>query len=62
MHRFFWLHDSEIGELPAEWNWLVGLQPKPDAPKLAHFTLGTPDLPLVEPLDEHKLWWEAYAA
>jgi hypothetical protein len=61
LHAMYWLHDSEIGELPAEWNWLVGLQPKPESPKLAHFTLGTPDLGVPE-LPEHKIWWDAYAA
>lgn len=24
LHRFNWLHDSQIGELPLTWNWLVG--------------------------------------
>lgn len=42
LHRFCWLRDDEIGALPPEWNWLVGVQPKPDQPKLAHFTLGGP--------------------
>ena len=42
LHAFYWLADSEIGDLPAEWNWLVGVQPKPEAPKIAHFTLGGP--------------------
>lgn len=44
LHQFYWLADSEIGELPREWNWLVGVQPKPAAPKIAHFTLGGPFL------------------
>ncbi len=44
LHRFFWLHDSEIGELPAEWNYLVNVsQPQLD-PAIAHFTLGIPSL------------------
>jgi hypothetical protein len=42
LHAFYWLADSEIGELPQEWNWLVGVQPKPENPKIAHFTLGGP--------------------
>lgn len=42
LHRFAWLKDSEIGELPPEWNWLVGVQEKPAEPKIAHFTLGGP--------------------
>jgi hypothetical protein len=61
LHAMYWLADSEIGELPAEWNWLVGLQPRPEDPKIAHFTLGTPNLPGVENRVEHHIWWNAYA-
>jgi hypothetical protein len=42
LHRFAWLRDSEIGALPAAWNWLVSVEPKPEIPKIAHFTLGGP--------------------
>jgi hypothetical protein len=45
LHRFCWLDDQDIGELPPEWNWLVNVQPRPADPKLAHFTLGGPWLP-----------------
>jgi hypothetical protein len=42
LHQFRWLVDEGIGELPREWNHLVGeYKANPDA-KLAHFTLGTP--------------------
>ena len=42
LHQFRWLEDAEIGELDAEWNHLVGVQPpNPDA-KIVHFTLGIP--------------------
>ena len=42
LHRFTWLEDSRIGELPKEWNWLPDeYGPNPDA-KLLHYTLGTP--------------------
>lgn len=45
LHRFSWLKDEEIGELPGEWNHLVGEQePNPNA-KLVHFTLGIPYFP-----------------
>lgn len=45
LHRFQWLEDSEIVALPSAWNHLVGVDaPRPDA-RLAHFTLGTPDMP-----------------
>jgi lipopolysaccharide biosynthesis glycosyltransferase len=42
LHRFSWLDDELIGELPIEWNWLAIEYPEnPDA-KLIHYTLGTP--------------------
>lgn len=42
LHRFSWLDDDQIGELPREWNWLPDeYDPNPDA-KLLHYTLGTP--------------------
>lgn len=42
LHRFTWLQDDLIGELPIEWNWLPDeFGPNPDA-KLLHYTLGTP--------------------
>lgn len=59
MHAFYWLADSEIGELPAEWNWLVGVQQKPDEPKIAHFTLGGPWLPTWEGAEHDEIWLEA---
>ena len=42
LHRFSWIDDARIGELPKEWNWLPDeFGPNPDA-KLLHYTLGTP--------------------
>jgi lipopolysaccharide biosynthesis glycosyltransferase len=42
LHRFSWIDDERIGELPKEWNWLPDeYGPNPDA-KLLHYTLGTP--------------------
>lgn len=59
LHAFYWLHDAEIGELPAEWNWLVGVQPKPETPKIAHFTLGGPWLPTWPGAEHDWIWLEA---
>ena len=56
LHRFYWLHDSEIGELPAEWNWLVNIQPQPDNVKIAHYTSGGPWIPDWKPADHDDLW------
>ena len=42
VHRFSWLDDELIGELPREWNWLdIEYDHNPVA-KLVHYTLGTP--------------------
>ena len=42
LHRFSWIADDRLGELPAEWNWLdVEYKYNPLA-KLVHYTLGTP--------------------
>lgn len=61
LHAFKWLEDDEIGELPQEWNYLVGVNPpNPDA-KLIHYTLGGPWFPdwgIKYP--EDKLWINEY--
>jgi lipopolysaccharide biosynthesis glycosyltransferase len=42
VHRFTWLTDDLIGELPAEWNWLDVEYEWNSLAKLVHYTLGTP--------------------
>ena len=42
LHRFTWLDDDEIGELPKEWNWLAIEYPANEKAKIIHYTLGTP--------------------
>lgn len=42
LHRFSWLDDKEIGELPKEWNWLTTEYEDNYDAKLLHYTLGTP--------------------
>ena len=44
LHRFSWLKDDEIGEIPHEWNWLVDWyhEPEDGKPKLLHYTEGGP--------------------
>ena len=42
LHRFTWLEDSEIGELPKVWNWLPDEYGENKDAKLLHYTLGTP--------------------
>jgi lipopolysaccharide biosynthesis glycosyltransferase len=44
LHRFSWLKDDEIGNIPLQWNWLVGWykEPSDGYPKALHFTEGGP--------------------
>ncbi len=44
LHRFCWLDDAEIGELPVEWNWLAGHSDPHVMPKVVHHTDGVPCL------------------
>jgi hypothetical protein len=62
LHGMTWVDDSLIGDLPKEWNYLVGyndLNAIPN-PSVVHFTLGTPDMPLCSDT-EYALEWNAYA-
>jgi len=43
LHRFTWLDDDEIGELPIEWNYLGNEYPVIAKPNLVHYTLGGPN-------------------
>jgi len=46
LHAFKWLKEFQVGELPAQWNYLSGVtSPKPEQISIVHFTLGTPDVP-----------------
>jgi lipopolysaccharide biosynthesis glycosyltransferase len=58
LHRFSWLHDDDIGELPAEWNALVGEQDVSMA-SLLHFTLGVPGIPHYAHCDGAEHWHRA---
>lgn len=42
LHRFSWLADEDIGEIPSEWNWLPDEFGRNQSAKLLHWTLGTP--------------------
>jgi len=42
LHRFCWLEDKHIGELPIEWNWLAGHSDPTIDPAIVHFTSGFP--------------------
>jgi lipopolysaccharide biosynthesis glycosyltransferase len=42
LHRFSWLKENQIGQLPIEWNWLPDEYGVNAGAKLLHYTLGTP--------------------
>lgn len=42
LHRFAWLDDKNIGDLPMSWNWLVGISDPEIVPDFVHFTSGGP--------------------
>jgi hypothetical protein len=56
LHRLSWLKDEEIGDLPREWNHLVGYDsPRTDA-KAVHFTQGLPIFPETEGSEYAEQW------
>lgn len=61
LHAFNWIDNDSIGEIPAEWNYLVGSTSKKDVPNPSnvHFTLGTPDMPNCEHF-EYADEWKSY--
>jgi lipopolysaccharide biosynthesis glycosyltransferase len=42
LHRFTWIQDEQIGDLPAEWNWLPDEYGPNINADLLHYTLGAP--------------------
>lgn len=63
LHQFKWCAEEEIGELPKEWNWLVGHYPYTDATddiKAVHFTEGGPYFSDYKNCEFAHEWWEAF--
>lgn len=60
LHRFAWLADNQIGELPAAWNRLVLEQPIERDDKLLHYTIGTPCFAEYADCDGAEEWHSAY--
>lgn len=58
LHRFCWLEDDEIGELPPECNYLVGVTQGVADPILVHYTDGTPHMPGYEDCEYAQEWYE----
>ena len=60
LHRFSWLSDDLIGELPTEWNWLAIEYPENNQAKLIHYTLGTPCFKDYSKTSMSEKWLESF--
>jgi len=61
LHRFEWLKDDEIGELPLCWNWLVGeYEVSSTIPKNIHWTVGGPYFNEYKNVDYSREWNEEF--
>jgi hypothetical protein len=60
LHRFDWIPDEFIGDLPIEWNWLADEYGDNPAAKLLHWTAGIPAFPHYAntPMADH--WFNAH--
>jgi len=63
LHRFMFLKDNMIGEIPIEWNWLEGEYNKEEfesvynrPPSAIHFTNGGPWFEDWQDVDYANLW------
>lgn len=61
LHRFSWLNDDDIGELPKEWNWLATEYDFNHDAKLVHYTLGTCCFSDYQECDYSDDWWDVYS-
>lgn len=62
LHRIGWLKPEEIGDLPREWNQLVGYD-SPKEAKLIHYTQGVPAYPETVECEHSEIWhkWHQYS-
>lgn len=60
LHGIGFANPDEIGDLPREWNHLVGYdEPRSDA-KLVHYTQGIPYWPETRDCEYSKEWWHEF--
>ena len=60
LHRFSWLEDIEIGELPKTWNWLALEYKEKKNLDLIHYTLGTPCFKEYSNKSLSEFWKKSY--
>jgi len=60
LHRFKWIDDAAIGELPLEWNWLVGEYEHNPGAKIVHYTIGGPYFDEYRNCDYAEEWFAEF--
>jgi hypothetical protein len=60
LHRFNWTEDASIGEIPLEWNWLVGEYERNPKAKILHYTLGGPYFDAYRDCDYAAEWFAEF--
>jgi hypothetical protein len=60
LHRMNWLSDNQIGDLPLDFNWLVGEYEPNNEARILHYTLGTPCFKDYQECDHSQEWHETY--
>jgi lipopolysaccharide biosynthesis glycosyltransferase len=58
LHRFSWLDNDDIGDLPKEWNWLAIEYSINNSAKIIHYTLGTPCFKDYKNTDMADIWYK----
>ena len=61
LHRFSWLADDQIGELPKVWNWLADEDGENTDAKLLHWTAGIPLIPQHSEVAHSDEYWRQCA-
>ena len=60
LHQFKWTHEENVGELPLDWNWLVGEYDYNKNAKNVHWTLGGPYFKDYAKSDYADEWFRLY--
>jgi hypothetical protein len=60
LHQFKWVEDHLVGDIPLEWNWLVGEYEWKKDVKNIHFTEGGPYLASYQDCDYADDWFEYF--
>ena len=60
LHRFSWLDEKEVGEIPKEWNYLVLEYPETKKAKIFHYTVGAPCFNDFDYGIEAKIWHDVH--